>query len=471
MDSLYLFFNFLLFSINIKYIRYWIMVFKALKGSHINTFVLKSSMIEYAIKYAKEKGNTYKFRIRIVTKGGHPEVVYKGIDAIYKSFVMYPCLKDIVNIDVVTENRKDIDILSGLIGRNSISMIVVPIGYKTKNNTSLKARSLQYMVDQEVNNKTDEYIVHFDEESVLTPHNLAHLIIQLLKNPVDISEGVISYGNDWKKANILCRAIESGRPFGCCECYNLIKEGKAPYHLHGSNLVVKRKIEREIGWDHGKLKNNDLVAEDLIFGMKAFFKLGPKSFGWHYAEMIEQPPFTIQAAIKQRERWVMGTLQGIEYASKIPEYNNLSLFKRIKIKLGIWYNVLSFALSFPLSLFTTVVNIIVLIDIVRYFIFDGHHFVFANWTVIFILGTVLWIASLQFGLFYNLRYSDLNTKEKIIEHFKILLVTPIAGFVETYGAFKSLVRWTMGKRNLTWIVTPKYTDKDVKAFVTNSQEK
>lgn len=455
MNNIYIIFNIILLFINSRYLYYWIMVYRAIKEKHISNENFTSFMVENEIKQAKKKGNTYKFNILITTKGGHRDVVFNGIQKILDAICLYPSIKDIISIEVVTENREDL-ILSSISKGVDIKVFVVPQSYKTKNNTGCKARSLQYMVEERRKNiDIDDYIVHLDEESIFTPNNLIRLIVSLLRNPHDISEGVISYGTDWKKANILCRAIESGRPFGCCECYNLIKDGKAPYHLHGSNLVVKRKVEDTIGWDQGTLKGNDLVAEDLIFGMRAFLKYGKKSFGWHYAEMIEQPPFTILSAVRQRERWVMGTLQGIEYAPRILEYKKLSLIDRLQMKFNVWYSVLTFALSFPLSIFTALINTIVIIDFIRYFVFDGHHLVFAYWTLIFIPGTLMWIMSLQLGLYYNLRYSTLSKKNKAIEHIKILLVTPIAGFVETFGAFKSLIRWSFGRRNLSWIITPK----------------
>src|SRR5438067_2433916 len=83
----------------------------------------------------------------------------------------------------------------------------------------------------------------------------------LIQHPNLITAGSISYGSDWKQASIFCRAMESNRPFGCHECFTVMNHPPA-YHLHGSNLVVRMDVEKEIGWDIGTHKDNPLIAED-----------------------------------------------------------------------------------------------------------------------------------------------------------------------------------------------------------------
>ena len=85
-----------------------------------------------------------------------------------------------------------------------------------------------------------------------------------------------------------------------------------PSHLHGSNLVVEEKLSLEFGWDVGNLKGQPYIAEDLVFGLLAYIKYGKKVFGWHGAELLEQPPKTIKDSIRQRIRWVTGIWQALE---------------------------------------------------------------------------------------------------------------------------------------------------------------
>lgn len=120
----------------------------------------------------------------------------RGIDNVLAGVDRYPSLRDIVRIEVVTEDPSDVAALTARYADAAIPVAtyLLPAGHRTPRGTRLKARALEYMVEQHRLDPDDCYVVHYDEESVFTPDNLARLVQRLLRHPVGISEGMISYG-------------------------------------------------------------------------------------------------------------------------------------------------------------------------------------------------------------------------------------------------------------------------------------
>jgi hypothetical protein len=403
--------------------------------------------------------------MQITTKGGSFETVERGIDNVIAAVGEFPLLKKLVIVEVVTEDATDIEQINQAFSQAPISVkgYLLPKDYETPLHTKLKARALHYMVEQHRLAPRDAYVIHYDEESVLTPDNVARLCSVLMETPIGISEGPISYALEWGDAHPLCRTMESNRPFGCHECY-LMMTNPAPLHLHGSNLVIQEKLENEIGWDIGQYNNNPLIAEDLVFGLMAYLKFGKEAFGWHGVEMIEQPPFTVKAAYKQRERWVMGALQGVAHVSSLPGYSTLSLYDRARIQLIIRLRVLTYALGLPISIVSLCVlfftSVIAWFDWCIGFPVDLHISLLA------LPGLLMWLGSNQIGLNQNLSYTNYTKWQKFVEHLIVLVLTPFSGLFDTVGPAKAVVKWTFGIRGMKWIPTPKsitqeFGDNDV----------
>jgi egghead protein (zeste-white 4 protein) len=368
-------------------------------------------------------------------------------------------LKKLLIIEVVTEDANDIKQLEGIVKTDAISVkyYLLPKEYTTDNGTKLKARALQYMVERHRDNPRDAYIVHYDEESVFTPENLARLVRNLLKKPVGISEGSISYPLEWQDAHIICRTMESNRPFGCHECY-LVMTHPAPLHLHGSNLVIQERIENEIGWDIGTHEGNALIAEDLVFGLMVFIKYGAKAFGWHGVEMLEQPPFTTKAAFKQRERWIMGALQGVSHVKSLAGYDHLPWIERFKINWVIKFRIVTYAIGFPVSLVSIVTVALTALYVWLLWAITGD--IDINLSLLAIPGLVMWLGGTQLGLWQNLRYTGMTRPQKLVEHIKILAMTPFTGIYDTSGPMLALWKWTTGQRKVNWLPTPKLVGQE-----------
>jgi hypothetical protein len=253
-------------------------------------------------------------KIQITTRGslGTSEVMTRAIANVAALVRERRALYDrLISIEVVTENEGQKLELGDLFDRLRLDghVIVIPKGYEARKGTQMKARGPHYMVGLRrsgFNRKPSQtFVVHYDEESVMEPSELRKLIHYVATTRTKVSEGPIHYPLEYTEVSPLCRAMEANRPIGCYECRAVMERG-VPLHLHGSNLVIDEEFENDLGWDIGLLDGQPFVAEDYVFGVNAFIKEGPSAFGWHGSVMLEQPPFSVRSAFRQRYRWVFG---------------------------------------------------------------------------------------------------------------------------------------------------------------------
>lgn len=448
--------------LNASYIYFWAVVLWARSNQHIDRTTPGNGAIEHLAERAKRRGDPYLFTIQITTKGGSLDVVKRGIAHALKGAAVYPAIRPLLRIEVITEEAAEADFINQRYANAAVPIVAytLPADYETPGATRLKARALHYMVELHRKNPRDAYIVHYDEESVFTATNLARLVTNLLLHPVGISEGTISYGLDWREAHPMCRTMESNRPFGCHECF-LMMTHPAPLHLHGSNLVIQERLENQIGWDIGLYDGNALIAEDLVFGLMAYQKFGKSIFGWHYVEMVEQPPFTKKAAFKQRERWVLGALQGVNHVRSMSTWKQLSMWDRFKVQVIIRVRVLTYALGLPVSIVSLLAAVFTTANELLTWGMTGQwHF---HLVMLALPGLVMWLGATQIGLTQNLRYTDLSKTEKIVEHIRVLLYTPLAGLYDTAGPFVAVFKWLTGTRGIAWKPTPKLVGQEYEA--------
>lgn len=126
---------------------------------------------------------------RVVTRGDFPDLVKFNVrrnrktcdDARLTNFAF----------EVVTD--KAIPELGGI----GVREIVVPSSYRTPHGSLFKARALQYCLEPEVSTLTDQdWIVHLDEETVLTKRALGGILNFVMCGKHDFGQGVITYAND-----------------------------------------------------------------------------------------------------------------------------------------------------------------------------------------------------------------------------------------------------------------------------------
>lgn len=450
----------LVILLNISYLYYWLVVIYARTHKHIDNTPVSNADLIKAYAGAVNRGEPYMIRVLITTKGGSLKVVKRGIDYLLRSAALYPKLQDLVVVEVITEEQSEVDYINKRYSNRKLPVeaFCLPAGYETPNGTQLKARALHYMVEQHRNAPLDSFIVHYDEESVMTPGNFARMVRNLLNDQPGISEGTISYPLEWFEAHPICRTMESNRPFGCHECY-VVMTHPAPLHLHGSNLVIKESLENQIGWDIGKFKDNPLIAEDLVFGLMVYIKYGRSVFGWHGGEMYEQPPFTLKAARKQRERWVMGALQGINHVTTLPGWDQISWWQRFKITGLVRGRIFLYAVGLPITIISLTSWFILLVSNAFLYAITGETNLHFTWFML--PGLLMWLGGTQLGLAQNIKYATKSNRKKLKEHLMVLLLTPFAGLHDTFGPMMAVLKWASGKRGIKWNPTPKLIGQEI----------
>ena len=399
-------------------------------------------------------------KFQVTTRGGAQPIVERTVQGLVDIATEYPWLAPHMSVEIITESAEEAAHLPILFGTAplKIDALCLPASYETPNGTRLKARAMHFMVERRLagwNAKPGRtFIVHLDEETLVTGEHLLVLVDYLTGDPRPVSQGPILYPLEWAKSPWMCRAMESLRPFGCSECARVMSNPPPP-HLHGSNLVVDEEVESRIGWDFGTLDGQAYVAEDLLFGLRAYALLGKEGFGWHGATMLEQPPLSVYWAVQQRLRWVLGALQGWRAMGSRDDLRSIPDGERNRLRRAVGFRVATYSLGFPVG-------------------FAGLFFLLhpavrqsallsplGIWRLFIMAAGLGWVLSYQIGLARNLRYQKVGRLDRIRQHVTLLILTPVTGLFETAGPFLALTRWLVGARQARWTPTPKTTESPV----------
>ncbi|CAF0796162.1 unnamed protein product [Rotaria sp. Silwood1] len=258
-----------------------------------------------------------KIRIRVVTRGDYPDLVNTNVKRNLDT-----CAKvglDNFQIEIVTDKFINLHNLTA----NMVRQVVVPSTYRTKSGALYKSRALQYALEPDVNQlSSDDYIVHLDEETLLTENSVRGILNFVNSNEYDIGQGLITYANETIVNHIttLADSMRVGVDLGCLR-FCLKKFHRPPFLFKGSFVVCRASCEFEVTFDNGRAGS---IAEDTYFAMLAMSK--NKKFGWIEGEMWEKSPFTLADFVKQRKRWLQGILLVV---------HDIRLPLRVRLGLGI----------------------------------------------------------------------------------------------------------------------------------------
>lgn len=270
---------------------------------------------------------------RVVTRGLYPDLVRRNVERNIET--CYRVGLDNFKFEVVTDNALNLQ-KSALVRE-----LVVPTDYVTKNNSLFKARALQYCNEPAVNILSDDdWVIHLDEETLLTESSTIGLANFASQNHGDIGQGVISYANEeivnwW---TTLADSVRVTVDLGMMR-YSFKKLGCPLMGFKGSYIIAKESVEKDVGFDFGPKGS---VAEDVMFALVAWSR-GYK-FNFVEGEMWEKSPFTLGDYIKQRKRWFVGHMYTL-MSSEIPLKCKLGL---IPTDLG-WFLLVGNILNFPAS--------------------------------------------------------------------------------------------------------------------------
>jgi hypothetical protein len=166
--------------------------------------------------------------------------------------------------------------------------------------------------------------------------------------------------------------------------------------------------------------------------------------------MIEQPAFTLDQSLKQRYRWVFGSLQALSVTKNLKGWDKLTKWQQFNMSTAIALRCFSYALGFVVGLLSLAVNILLL----AIYLFTDQ--VYWNFNFISLIFFLMWVGAYQYGVYMNLKFTKYSTWYKIREHFLVLVISPVAGLLETYPALKAVFDWyILKKRNVEWTPTKK----------------
>lgn len=405
-------------------------------------------------------------KVQVTTRGapGSTEVIRRGIQCVIVLVKEDPDFYgEKLSVEVVTESSEQKHDLEQEFGQAPIDVdvIVLPDEYETPKETKMKARGLHYMVElrrQGLNRKPGRtFVVHYDEESVMEPEEFRKLIHYLATTGKKLSEGPIFYPLEHSDTSVICQAMEANRPIGCFECREVMEKG-VPLHLHGSNLVIEEDFENELGWDIGNLDGQPFIAEDYVFGVTAYLKGGPEVFGWHGATMLEQPPFSFKSAFKQRYRWIVGVLQGMQMLHRMPQFYKLTRRERFHLIWGTRFRVATFALGLPTGALALLYLLYQAVLVLA-----GRDFIplpvpLMAWLV---LVGFLWLNSILIGVWYNVKFvRAIPGIQRWVKAARALALAPISGASESSAALWAVLKWVTGHREVSWTPTPKTKKAD-----------
>ena len=245
-----------------------------------------------------------------VSRGNQPAAMRHAALQTREVLDRYPIQYSIEFVtDIAIEAAERVDA-----SRGAVVYEVVPPSYQTIHGAKYKARALQYMLERrtvrlgESESNENIWILHLDEESVLTPECLLGISRFVTRYDTRTTSGAIGQGeilynagrygdNAWIEA---VDAMRTGDDLGRFR-FQMAGLHRPIFGIHGSFVLVPAKIEREVSWDVG---GRGSVTEDAHFALSAMER--GVYFDWVEGCIREQSPFTIRDILEQRRRWFCG---------------------------------------------------------------------------------------------------------------------------------------------------------------------
>lgn len=240
---------------------------------------------------------------RIVARGENAFRLRQTIESIRAEMVRLPLFPFV--IEVVTDLAVDL-------GNHDLLHYVVPSGFRTARGSRFKARALEYAVEQS-RLPEDAWILHLDEESYLTPSLITGIHAAISEEEATgehrIGQGAILYHRDLPSRPFLSLAdsIRTGDDLGRFHLQHRL--GVTLFGLHGSFILVRNSLEREVGFDFGPLGS---ITEDSFWALEQMER-GHKC-RWIDGYVAEQAPRTVRDFVRQRRRWFVGLVKVVTEA-------------------------------------------------------------------------------------------------------------------------------------------------------------
>ena len=177
-----------------------------------------------------------------------------------------------------------------------------------------KARALEYsrrIRQQEGLDRDDVKILFLDDDTSPTPA----YIETAYAADYDLSQGAIATRNKYGSLplrHFFLSHMDDMRLLGCFTYCGLFQGvlGR-PLYVHGEGLTVTGAAESSITWNYPIY-----ASEDLVFGHNG--ALRGHTWGYFHEYIENTSPWTVEAFVKQRRRWLWGNLYGISDRQVLP---------------------------------------------------------------------------------------------------------------------------------------------------------
>jgi beta-1,4-mannosyltransferase len=241
---------------------------------------------------------------RVVARGDNVPAVQGTVGSIRATMAALPAFP--YSIEVVTDLPVPLPPLPEIVP------LVVPDDYRTPNGSLYKARALQYAVERSTL-PDKAWIMHLDEESHITRSvvlGISRAIAEERSSEAPrIGQGLILYHRNLEEDLLfaLADSIRSGDDVG--RFYVQHRLGVTLFGLHGSFILVRNDVEKDIGFDVGPAGS---VTEDAFWALEQM-ALGRRC-RWVDGVVVEQAPQRLRDFLRQRRRWFVGLWQVVRRA-------------------------------------------------------------------------------------------------------------------------------------------------------------
>lgn len=242
---------------------------------------------------------------RIVSRGQNATALRSTVAAVRRELAARPLFRR-WRIEVVTDEPVALEP-----GRD-LREYVVPSDYVTSHGARYKARALQYALERS-DLPDSAWILHLDEESRLTGSLMVGMQEAIWAEEASgahrIGQGAILYHQKLREHPLLTLAdmIRTGDDLG--RFYLQHRLGVTLFGLHGSFILVRSSVEKQVGFDFGP---EGSITED------AFWALREMSAGnrcrWVDGFLLEQSTQSVRDFVLQRRRWFAGMVRVVLYA-------------------------------------------------------------------------------------------------------------------------------------------------------------
>ncbi|MBA3357861.1 MAG: glycosyltransferase family 2 protein [Thermoleophilaceae bacterium] len=344
---------------------------------------------------------------RIVSRGQNAAALAGTVENVRTVMHAKPLFS--YRIEVVT------DINVGLPAGPDLRHLVVPDGYQTPHRSLYKARALQYALEAS-DLSDDAWIMHLDEESWITP-SLVDGIWHAVREEEEtgqfrIGQGCILYHRHLAENPYLTLADMIRTGDDMARFYLQHKLGITLFGLHGSFILTRNSVEKEVGFDFGPKGS---ITED------AFWALVQMEHGrrcrWVDGYVSEQPPERWKDFVKQRRRWFNGLILVVLHAPV-----------RLRWRLPLAFAVALWSISWVGVAFAYV-NLALGLLISR---------------TVFIVGSFafsVYIVQYVMGLYLNLRARGEKTSFRTARLYVLqVLLIPIFSVMEAAGVIYGIIR-------------------------------